>query len=170
MNEWCFKARRQHRSYWAHLHIKHQCKVEITYILATTKDKHDKWGKEQNTKGYPFCCLLRHACCHVCSARWNGRCVDRRTAVVYSYTPIKPHGVLQANRFPFHTLFTSRNKHRIWNKELPNLLLSYELRGKQMFVSDFSGLLRHAIKKGRGPILLQWKTPGPHRDYVTRLQ
>ena len=23
MNEWCFKARRQLRSYWAHLHIKH---------------------------------------------------------------------------------------------------------------------------------------------------
>ena len=32
MNEWCFKACRQPRSYWAHLHIKHQCEVEITYM------------------------------------------------------------------------------------------------------------------------------------------
>ena len=34
-------------------------------------------------------------------------------------------------------------------QELPSLLLSYELRGKQPFVSDFSRLLQHAIEKGR---------------------
>ena len=38
-------------------------------------------------------------------------------------------------------------------QELPSPLQSYELRGKQPFVSDFSHPLRHAIEKGRGPIL-----------------
>ena len=38
---------------------------------------------------------------------------------------------------------------------------SYELRGKQPFVSDFSRLLRHAIEKGRGPILYSKKTRDP---------
>ena len=41
---------------------------------------------------------------------------------------------------------------------------SYELRGKQPSVSDFSRLLRHAIEKGRGPILYSEKPPGPHGD------
>ena len=45
--------------------------------------------------------------------------VNRGTAVVYSYTPIKPHGVSQADWFPFQTLFTSRKKYRIWNKNNP---------------------------------------------------
>ena len=61
---------------------------------------------EQNTKWCPFCCLLWHACCHVCSARWNGKCVDRGTAVVYSYTPINPHGVSQAN----YSHYTNKKK------------------------------------------------------------
>ena len=62
---------------------------------------------EKNTQWCPFCRLLRHACCEVCSARWNGRCVNRGTAVVYSYTPIKIHKVSQTKWFPFQTLFTS---------------------------------------------------------------
>ena len=33
--------------------------------------------------------------------------------------PIKPHRVPQANWFPFQTLFTSRKKYRIWNKNYP---------------------------------------------------
>ena len=45
-------------------------------------------------------------------------------------------------------------------QELPSLLQSYELRGKQPFVSDFRHLLRHAIQKGRGPILYSKKTAG----------
>ena len=50
-------------------------------------------------------------------------------------------------------------------QDLPSLLQSYELRGKQPFVSDFSRLLRHAIEKGRGPILKRKKKkPGPHGD------
>ena len=36
MNDWCFKACRQLRSYWAHLHIKHKCEVEITYMCNNT--------------------------------------------------------------------------------------------------------------------------------------
>ena len=38
-------------------------------------------------------------------------------------------------------------------QELPSLLQSYKLRGKQLFVSDFSHLIRHTIEKSRGPIL-----------------
>ena len=49
-------------------------------------------------------------------------------------------------------------------QELPSLLQSYELRGKQPFISDFSRLLRHAIEKGRGSILYSKKNPGPHRE------
>ena len=45
-------------------------------------------------------------------------------------------------------------------QELPSLLQSYELQGKQPFVSDFSRLLRHAIEKGRSPILYSKKKPG----------
>ena len=48
----------------------------------------------KNTKWYTFCCLLWHMCRLTCSAIWNGRCVDRGTALFYSYTLIKPHGVL----------------------------------------------------------------------------
>ena len=47
-------------------------------------------------------------------------------------------------------------------QELPSLLQSYDLRGKQLFVSDFSRLLRHAKEKGRCPILYSKKTLGPH--------
>ena len=50
-------------------------------------------------------------------------------------------------------------------QELPSLLQTYELRGKQPFVSDFSLLLRHAIEKGRGPILYIKKT-GPHGEHM----
>ena len=49
-------------------------------------------------------------------------------------------------------------------QELPGLLQSYELRGKQPFVSDFSRLLQHAIEKGRGPILYSKKNPRPHGE------
>ena len=42
---------------------------------------------------------------------------------------------------------------------------SYELRGKQSFVSDFSRLLRDAIEKSRGPILYsKKKKAGPPRE------
>ena len=34
-------------------------------------------------------------------------------------------------------------------------------RGKQLFVSDFSRLLRHAIEKGRGPLLYSKKNWDP---------
>ena len=49
-------------------------------------------------------------------------------------------------------------------QELPSLLQSYELRGKQPFVSDFSRLLWHAIEKGRGSILHSKKKTGLHGD------
>ena len=44
-------------------------------------------------------------------------------------------------------------------QELPSLLQSYELRGKQPLVSDFTRLLRHATEKGRAPILYSKKIP-----------
>ena len=43
-------------------------------------------------------------------------------------------------------------KNKIWNKN-HQPVQSYESRGKQSFVSHFSHLLRHAVEKGRGPIL-----------------
>ena len=47
-------------------------------------------------------------------------------------------------------------------QELSCLLQSYELQGKQPFVSDFSRLLQHVIKKGRGRTLYNQKKPwGP---------
>ena len=96
--------------------------------------------------------LLRHACCHVCSARRSGKCVDRGTAVVYSYTRLKHtgcHRPIYSHSIPY----LHREKIYDLEQELPSLLQSYELRGKQPLVSDFSRLLRHAIKKGRAPIL-----------------
>ena len=52
-----------------------------------------------------------------------------------------------------------REKKKDLEQELPSLLQSYELRGKQPFVSDFSRLLRHATEKGRGPIPCSKKYP-----------
>ena len=60
--------------------------------------------------------------------------------------------------------YLHREKISDLEQELPSLLQSYELRGKQPFVSDFSRLVRHAIEKGRGPILYSKKTPGPQGD------
>ena len=56
--------------------------------------------------------------------------------------------------------YLHREKIKDLEQELPSLLQSYQLRGKQPFVSDFSRLLRHAIEKGRGPILYIKKNPG----------
>ena len=44
---------------------------------------------------------------------------------------------------------------------ITNLLQSYELRGKQWLVSQFSRLLQHAIEKGQSPILYTKKTQDP---------
>ena len=49
-------------------------------------------------------------------------------------------------------------------QELPSLLHSFEILGKQLFVSGFSCLLLHAIEKGRGLILYSKKNPGPHGE------
>ena len=46
--------------------------------------------------------------------------------------------------------YLHREKVEDLEQELPNLLQSYELQGKQPFVYDFSRILRHAIEKGRG--------------------
>ena len=94
---------------WAHLHIQH-------YIMGGGNNIHvqqrktnminAEWSETQNDA--PFVAFYDMHAVNFYSARWNGKCVDRGTAVVYFYTPIKPHGVSQANWFPFHTLFTSR--------------------------------------------------------------
>ena len=95
-------------------------------------------------------CMLSRLFCQI---KWQ--MCNRGTAVVYSYTPIKQHSVSQANHFPFQTLFISRKKYRIWNKNYPACCNFKE--GRTSFVSDFSHLLRHAIEKGRGPILYSKK-------------
>ena len=61
--------------------------------------------------------------------------------------------------------YLHREKIKDLEQELPSLLQSYKLRGKQPFVSDFSRLLRRAIEKGRGPILYSKKKPGTPRGY-----
>ena len=71
-----------------------------------------------------------------------------------SHRPIDSHSIP----------YLHREKIKDLEQELPSLLQSYELRRKQPFISDFSHLLRHAIEKGRGPILYSKKTPGPHRE------
>ena len=50
-------------------------------------------------------------------------------------------------------------------QELPSLLQSYELRGKQPLVSDFSRFLQHALEKGRAPILYSKKKTGTPVDF-----
>ena len=49
-------------------------------------------------------------------------------------------------------------------QELPSLLQSYELWGKQPFISDFSRLSWHAIEKGEGPILYSKKITRTHGE------
>ena len=39
VNEWRFKACRQLMSYWAHLHIKNKCEVEITYMCNNIRQR-----------------------------------------------------------------------------------------------------------------------------------
>ena len=78
---------------------------------------------------------------------------DVSIAGLQSYTPIKPLRVSQAKWFPFQILFTSREKNIRFGTRITNLLQSYELRGKQWFISNFSRLLGHVIEKGHGPIL-----------------
>ena len=68
-----------------------------------------------------------------------------------SHRPIDSHSIPYLHRKKLQDL----------EQELPSLLQSYELRGKQPFVSDFSRLHRHAIEKGRGPILYIKKKRDP---------
>ena len=73
-----------------------------------------------------------------------------------SHRPIDSHSKLY--------LHQEKKKYRIWNKNYPACYTPTNYGGKQLFVSDFSPLLRHAIEKGRGPILYSKNTPGPHGD------
>ena len=57
--------------------------------------------------------------------------------------------------------YLHREKIKDLEQELHSLLQSYELWGKQPFVSDLSRLLRHAIEKGRSPILYSKKPRDP---------
>ena len=58
-------------------------------------------------------------------------------------------------------LHTQKKNIRFWRK-ISNPMQSYELWGKQLFLSHFSRLLQHAIEKGWGPILYTKITLGPH--------
>ena len=65
------------------------------------------------------------------------------------HRPIYSHSIPYLHREKIYDL----------EQELPSLLQSYELRGKRPLVSDLSCLLRHAIEKGRAPILYSKKEP-----------
>ena len=69
-----------------------------------------------------------------------------------SHRPIDSHSIPYLHR--------EKKKKKDLEQELPSLLQSYELQGKQPFVSDYSRLLRHANGKGRGPILYGKKKAG----------
>ena len=59
--------------------------------------------------------------------------------------------------------YLHREKIIRFGTRITNLLQSFELRGKQSFVSHFSCLLRHAIENGQGPILypkIPWDPTG----------
>ena len=58
-----------------------------------------------------------------------------------------------ANFNPCHTLFTLRKQYRIWNKNYPACCNPTNYKESSRSSLDFSRLLRHAIEKGRGPIL-----------------
>ena len=97
-----------------------------------------------------------------CQMKWQ--MCRSGTAVVYSYTRLKhtgSHRPIDSHSIPY----LHREKIQDLEQGLPSLLQSYELQGKQPFVSDFSRLLPLAIEKGRGPILYSRKTLGPHGDY-----
>ena len=64
-----------------------------------------------------------------------------------------PHRPTDSHSKPY----LHREKIQDLKQEPPSLLQSYELGGKQPFISDFSRLLLHAIEKGRGPILYSKK-------------
>ena len=77
----------------------------------------EEWNKTQNDA--PFVAFYDMCAVTFVLPDEKGRCVDLGTAIVHSYIPINPHGVSQANWFPFQTLLTSRKKCRIWNKNFP---------------------------------------------------
>ena len=61
-------------------------------------------------------------------------------------------------------IYIKKNNIGIGTRTTQPAAILRKLRGKQPFVSDFSRLLRHAIEKGRGPILYSKKNPGPHGE------
>ena len=75
---------------------------------------------------------------------------DCGTAVVYSYTLDQTTRCLieQAILIPNPTCIYIEKKNIRFVTRITNLLQSYELRGKQLFVSHFSRFLRHALEKG----------------------
>ena len=71
------------------------------------------------------------------------------------HRPIYSHSIPYLHREKIYDL----------EQELPSLLQSYKLRGKQLLVSDFSRLLRHATEKGRAPILYSKEKPGTPQGF-----
>ena len=116
---------------------------------------------EQNTKRCRFCRLLRHACCQVCSA---DEMADvsitglQRFILVPKLNHTGSHRQTDSHSKPY---LHREKKNRIWNKNYPACCKSYEFRGKQSFISDFSHLLWYAIKKGSRPILYSKKSWEP---------
>ena len=62
---------------------------------------------------------------------------------------------------PIPNLIYIEKKYITFGTRITNQFQSYESKGKQLFVSDFSLHLRHAIERGRGHILYNKKPRTP---------
>ena len=106
----------------------------------------EEWNKTQN--GAPFVAFYDM---HAVTFVQPDEMADVSIAGLQWFIPIP-----QLNHMGSHRPIDSHSKpylHREkkildLEQELPSLLQSYDLQGKQLFVSDFSPLLRHAIEKG----------------------
>ena len=167
MNECCFKARLQLRSYWAHLHIKHLCEVEITYMCNNIRQNliNEEWNKRKNDapfvafydmRAVMFVLPDEMADVSIAGLQW-----------FISYTLIKPDGVSQANWFSFLILITSRKKYRIWKKNYPACCNPTNYR-ESSCLSLILVASYYMPEKGRGPTLYS-KTRGTWWPWIAHL-
>ena len=138
MNEWCFKARRQLR-HFGHIYILNtnaKCGNNIHVQQHKTNIINEEWNKTQNDA--PFVAFYdMHADTFVLPNEMENVSIAGLQWIILiprlnhtgSHRPIASHSIPYLHR---------EKKILDLKRELPSLLQSYELRGKQPFVSDFS--------------------------------
>ena len=119
----------------------------------------EEWGEKnpQNDAGplSPFttCVLTRLFCQMKCQM-----CRSRECSSLFLYPDYITRGLTGSDSRS--KPYLHRGEKRFGTRNT-NLLQSYELGGKRSLDSHFSRLLRHAIEKGRGPILYTKKKRDP---------